>query len=143
MSQISKCPKIRAVLSYWEALGEVSEMRYNNLLYSSSKRSYCIIWRNDLLNLKTISNINLHMWLRNWRAILKLNSKLLFAKWEMQILELMIGKSLSAGVTVMKYLHVPYIFKLRHTQQGRKGKSLEVWKEFLVPLTPFICYQSI
>ena len=28
---------------------------------------------------------------------------------EMQILELMIGKSLSAGVTVMKYLHVPYI----------------------------------
>ena len=42
MSQISKCPTLRVVLGYWEALGEVSEMRYNNLLYSSSKRSYCI-----------------------------------------------------------------------------------------------------
>ena len=41
MSQISKCPKLRVVLGYWEALGEVSEMRYNNLLYSTSKRSYC------------------------------------------------------------------------------------------------------
>ena len=41
MSQISKCPKLRVVLGYWEALGEVSEMRYNNLLYSSSQRSYC------------------------------------------------------------------------------------------------------
>ena len=41
MSQISKCPKLRVVLGYWEALGEVSELRYNNLLYSSSKRSYC------------------------------------------------------------------------------------------------------
>ena len=43
MSQISKCPTLRVVLGYWEALGEVSEMRYNNLLYCSSKRSYCII----------------------------------------------------------------------------------------------------
>ena len=43
MSQISKCPTLRVVLGYWEALGEVSEMRYNNLLYSSSKRSYCIM----------------------------------------------------------------------------------------------------
>ena len=42
MSQISKCPKLRVVLGYWEALGEVSELRYKNLLYSSSKRSYCI-----------------------------------------------------------------------------------------------------
>ena len=41
MSQISKCPKLRVVLGYWEALGEVSEMRYIKLLYSSSKRSYC------------------------------------------------------------------------------------------------------
>ena len=41
MSQISKCPKLRVVLGYWEALGEVSELRYKNLLYSSSKRSYC------------------------------------------------------------------------------------------------------
>ena len=41
MSQISKCPTLRVVLGYWEALGEVSEMRYNNLLYCSSKRSYC------------------------------------------------------------------------------------------------------
>ena len=43
MSQISKCPKLRVVLGYWEALGEVSELRYKNLLYSSSKRSYCIV----------------------------------------------------------------------------------------------------
>ena len=43
MSQISKCPTLRVVLGYWEALGEVSEMRYNNLLYSSSKRSYCTL----------------------------------------------------------------------------------------------------
>ena len=43
MSQISKCPTLRVVLGYWEALGEVSEMRYNNLLYCSSKRSYCIL----------------------------------------------------------------------------------------------------
>ena len=43
MSQISKCPKLRVVLGYWEALGEVSELRYKNLLYSSSKRSYCNI----------------------------------------------------------------------------------------------------
>ena len=42
MSQISKCPKLRVVLGYWEALGEVSERRYKNLLYSSSQRSYCI-----------------------------------------------------------------------------------------------------
>ena len=41
MSQISKCPKLRVVLTYWEALGEVSELRYKNLLYISSKRSYC------------------------------------------------------------------------------------------------------
>ena len=41
MSQISKCPKLRVVLGYWEALGEVSELRYKNLLYSSSQRSYC------------------------------------------------------------------------------------------------------
>ena len=50
MSQISKCPKLRVVLGYWEALGEVSELRYKNLLYSSSKRSYCIL----LLNVMTI-----------------------------------------------------------------------------------------
>ena len=41
MSQISKCPKLRVVSGYWEALGEVSELRYKNLLYISSKRSYC------------------------------------------------------------------------------------------------------
>ena len=36
MSQISKCPKITVVLSYWEALGEVSELSYKSLLYSTS-----------------------------------------------------------------------------------------------------------
>ena len=42
MSQISKCPKVTVVLTYLEASGEVSELRYKSLLYFSSKRSYCI-----------------------------------------------------------------------------------------------------
>ena len=42
MSQISKCPKITVVLGYWEALGEVSELSYKSLLYSTSVGSYCI-----------------------------------------------------------------------------------------------------
>ena len=29
------------ILSYWEASGEVSKLRYKSLLYFSSKRSYC------------------------------------------------------------------------------------------------------
>ena len=41
MSQISKCPRVTVILSYWEASYEVSKLRYNNLLYFSSKRSYC------------------------------------------------------------------------------------------------------
>ena len=41
MSQISKCPKVTVVLTYWEASGDVSELRYKSLLYFSSKRSYC------------------------------------------------------------------------------------------------------
>ena len=28
MSQISKCPKVTVILSYWEALGAVSKLRY-------------------------------------------------------------------------------------------------------------------
>ena len=59
MSQISKCPTLRVVLGYWEALGEVSEMRYNNLLYCSSKRSYCtILVKKD--NVKFDNSIGLH-----------------------------------------------------------------------------------
>ena len=54
MSQISKCPKLRVVLGYWEALGEVSEMRYNNLLYSSSKRSYCITCSSIVFRLRAL-----------------------------------------------------------------------------------------
>ena len=41
MSQISKCPKVTVVLTYWEASGDVSELRYKSLLSFSSKRSYC------------------------------------------------------------------------------------------------------
>ena len=41
MSQISKCPKVADVLSYWEASGEVSELSYKSLLYFSSNGSYC------------------------------------------------------------------------------------------------------
>ena len=43
MAQISKCPKVIHVLTYWEASVEVSELSYKSLLYSSSKRSYCIV----------------------------------------------------------------------------------------------------
>ena len=41
MSQILKCPNMRVVLSYWEALIEGSELRYESLLYLSSNGSYC------------------------------------------------------------------------------------------------------
>ena len=41
MSQISKCPKVTVILSYWEALGEVLKLRYKSLLYFSSNGSYC------------------------------------------------------------------------------------------------------
>ena len=54
MSQISKCPTLRVVLGYWEALGEVSERRYKNLLYYSSQRSYCSIVFHTLLSTKDI-----------------------------------------------------------------------------------------
>ena len=42
ISQISKCPKVTVILSHWEALGEVSKLRYKSLLYFSSNGSYCI-----------------------------------------------------------------------------------------------------
>ena len=45
MSQISKCPKVTVILTYWEAAGDVSELRYKSLLSFSSKRSYCITWK--------------------------------------------------------------------------------------------------
>ena len=41
MPEISKYPIYTQLLVHWEALGEVSVLRYKNLLYSSSKRSYC------------------------------------------------------------------------------------------------------
>ena len=41
MSQISKCPKVADVLSYWEASEEVSEPCCKSLLYFSSNGSYC------------------------------------------------------------------------------------------------------
>ena len=47
MSQISKCPKLRVVLGYWEALGEVSELSYKSLLYSTSIGSYCSVELGD------------------------------------------------------------------------------------------------
>ena len=42
MLQISKCPNMRVVLTYWEALRDVSELSYKSLLYFSSNGSYCI-----------------------------------------------------------------------------------------------------
>ena len=45
MSQISKCPRVTVVLSYWEASGEVSKLSYKSLLFDSSRRSYCILFK--------------------------------------------------------------------------------------------------
>ena len=36
MSQISKCPKLTVLLTYWEALGDVLELSYKSLLYCIS-----------------------------------------------------------------------------------------------------------
>ena len=41
MSQISKCPNVTVVLTYWEASRDVSELSYKSLLYSTSVGSYC------------------------------------------------------------------------------------------------------
>ena len=43
MSQMSKCPKVTVILSYWEASEEVSKLRYKSLLYCASVGSYCSI----------------------------------------------------------------------------------------------------
>ena len=43
MSQISKCPNVTYVLTYWEAQREVSELSYKSLLYFSSNGLYCSI----------------------------------------------------------------------------------------------------
>ena len=41
VSQISKCPNIKVILTYWEPSREVSELRYKSLLFDSSRWSYC------------------------------------------------------------------------------------------------------
>ena len=94
-------------------------------------------WRNDLLNFKkNISNINLQLWWRNWRAILKLNSKLLYAKRESEKCRLksMICKSFSGEGQRLWNTCTYHVFKMRHIQQGKKGKNA-------FPITPIICYQ--
>ena len=53
MSQISKCPKVTVVLTYWEASGEVSELSYNLLFDSSNlqaiilsdKTCFHLVWK--------------------------------------------------------------------------------------------------
>ena len=58
MSQISKCPNVTVVLTYWEASGEVSEPSYKSLLYSISVGSYCIkgymVERGTVVKLKVV-----------------------------------------------------------------------------------------
>ena len=39
MSQISKCPKDMVILNYWEALGDVSELRYLIIQYLKGSKS--------------------------------------------------------------------------------------------------------
>ena len=56
MSQIPKCYKVTVVLSYWEALGEVSQLSYKSLLFISSKRSYCSSHVLKLLKLNLITS---------------------------------------------------------------------------------------
>ena len=48
MFQISKCPRVTLVLSYWEASGEVSKLSYKSLLFDTSRRSYCSSVRSSL-----------------------------------------------------------------------------------------------
>ena len=53
MTQISKCPKVSVVLTYWEALGDVSGLSYKSLLYFSSNGSYCNTWPPSISHLHT------------------------------------------------------------------------------------------
>ena len=83
MSQISKCPKVTVVLTYWEASGEVSELSYKSLLYSTSVGSYCS--RSE--GLSYLPNKGSHVssrvpmaWTRNlWRLKMGAGSIALFA----------------------------------------------------------------
>ena len=58
MSQISKCPKVTVILSYWEASGEVSKLRYKSLLYCTSVGSYCSLFMIDIL--ESHNSLHLH-----------------------------------------------------------------------------------
>ena len=60
MSQISKCPKVTVVLTYWEASVEVSELSYKSLLYSTSVGSYCIASKN--ISIDALSTTNALGW---------------------------------------------------------------------------------
>ena len=72
-----------------------------------------------------ILNINLRLWWGNWRAIFKLNSKLLYAKWESEKCRLksMICKSFSGEGQRLWNTCTYHVFKMRHIQQGKKGKN--------------------
>ena len=59
MFQISKCPRVTVVLSYFEASGEVSKLSYKSLLFDSSRQSYCScrkVPRNSVFFLKIKRN---------------------------------------------------------------------------------------
>ena len=68
MSQISKCPNMRVVLTYWEALRDVSGLSYKSLLYFRSNGSYCRtsshVDLNEVENVKCfeeiIQNVNIY-----------------------------------------------------------------------------------
>ena len=60
MSQISKCPKVTHVLTYWEASGEVSELSYKSLLFDSSKRCWVMEeWMDVCMRIQLSFTINL------------------------------------------------------------------------------------
>ena len=67
MLQISKCPNMRVVLTYWEALRDVSELSYKSLLYFSSNGSYC----NCICNFANVLQKALNKYeMRKWEILI-------------------------------------------------------------------------
>ena len=77
MSQISKCPRVTVILSYWEASGEVSKLRYKSLLYCVSVGSYC----NNEANGSFLHCFMITWWLSYFPCLLNMTS----SEWRYKI----------------------------------------------------------
>ena len=111
---------------------------------------------------KNISKINLQLLWRNWRAILKFNSKLLSAKWESENCRMQIDindlQIFLCRVKVMKNLYVPCVQDASYPtrQKGQKcipgplftyhllSTHLQIWKsvDFMAFCTTFYRMQE-